>query len=66
MCDGILSQQGRHVFYTAEEVEYYGGQEYIFDDEVYEIYSQDLLELVFKMVDPDVSERPSANDLIDS
>ena len=42
----------RHVFWTIEEVQAYGGQEYILDEDVYEEYSSDLVELVLKMTKP--------------
>ena len=55
--------KGRHVFYTPEDVQSYGGHEQIIDDEALEEYSADLLELVFKMVNPDAYERPTAEEV---
>ena len=51
---------GRHVFYTPEEIEYYTGHEDILDEHVFEEYSQDLLLLVFRMLHPDPNLRPTA------
>jgi len=55
--------KGRHIFFTQEEVEYYGGREDILDNDVFEEYSQDLIELVFEMLSPDCSGRPSAREI---
>ena len=41
----------------------YGGQEYILDEDVYEEYSSDLVELVLKMTKPNNFERPTAADV---
>ena len=51
---------GRHVFYTQEDVQSYRGQEDVVDDDAFEKYSGDLLELVFRMMNPDAEERPTA------
>ena len=57
--------KGRHVFYTPEDVQSYGGQEHIVDDDSFEEYSEDLLELVFKMLNSDADERPTAKDVFE-
>eukprot|EP00092_Neocalanus_flemingeri_P054996 GFUD01064873.1.p1 GENE.GFUD01064873.1~~GFUD01064873.1.p1 ORF type:complete len:208 (-),score=35.64 GFUD01064873.1:271-894(-) len=51
----------RHVFYTPEDVQSYAGQDYVVDDDLYEEYSQDLLQLLFRMLSPDDDERPTAH-----
>eukprot|EP00092_Neocalanus_flemingeri_P064942 GFUD01078888.1.p1 GENE.GFUD01078888.1~~GFUD01078888.1.p1 ORF type:complete len:275 (-),score=47.87 GFUD01078888.1:154-978(-) len=55
--------KGRHVFYTQEDVQSYAGQDHVIDDDSYEDYSQDLLQLVFSMLSPDDDERPNAKDV---
>eukprot|EP00092_Neocalanus_flemingeri_P064939 GFUD01078885.1.p1 GENE.GFUD01078885.1~~GFUD01078885.1.p1 ORF type:complete len:275 (-),score=49.33 GFUD01078885.1:169-993(-) len=55
--------KGRHVFYTQEDVQSYAGQEHVVDDDSYEDYSQDLLQLVFRMLSADDDERPTAKDV---
>ena len=54
---------GRHVFFTAEDVNSYIGQGFIIDFVMFEKYSADLLELVFKMINPDEDEILTAKEV---
>lgn len=55
--------KGRHLFYTPEDVQSYGGHEHILDDEAFDEYTHGLLELVFRMLNPDADERPTAKEV---
>ena len=55
--------RGRNVVFTAEDFQSYGGQGSILDFGTFEKYSTDLLELVFKMVNPYEDGRLTAKDL---
>lgn len=55
--------KGRHVFYSYQEIQYYGGDQDILNEDVYENYSQGLVELIFRMISPDPDERPTAREV---